>query len=421
VSLRKTAIALGVAIFGSGVMLFGKELVSPLTWERCVSIALQQNPDLASARAGKEASVYSYRGSYNGILPSVTLSNSVTESNGSDPAQWQAEASANLNIIDASAIAGIKSASAQVGQAEARQRLASSQLRLDLRRAFLRRLFDDEDIEVSLNIQALRHKSAELVALRYASGRESKGNRLRAEAQNLQATAELAQARRRIRADQRELYRQLGWGNVDDTPVQGALSVDEPPALLPPLSPVVEKRPDVLLQEASVNVAQADVKRAKSPLWPTVSAGYSRFRRGESEFPSDESGWIFRGLLDYPLFGGGLTSTYYNVAESQKNLEKANRALQSIRDQAMADLETAWSAYATAAENTRVQAALLAAARQRNAEADIRYNSGLLSYDNWEIIITDRVNQERQAIQSQLTAATAQAVWEFALGKTLEE
>jgi outer membrane protein TolC len=85
----------------------------------------------------------------------------------------------------------------------------------------------------------------------------------------------------------------------------------------------------------------------------------------------------------------------------------------------MADLETVWSAYATATEQARVQAALLAAARQRNAEADVRYNSGLLTYDNWEIIVTDRVNQERQAIQAQLTAATAQAVWENALGKNI--
>lgn len=406
---------------GWTVYVVGSDLNSPLTWERCVSVALQKNPDLASAREGKAASSYSYRGSYNGVLPSIDLSNSYNDANEQDSALWRAQASANLNIFDASAIAGIKSASGQLVQADARQRLASAQLRLDLRQAFLRRLFDDQDIAVSRNIEELRRKSAELVSLLYQSGRESKGNKLRAEAQFLQATAELAQAQRRIRADQRALYRQMGLTDVDDTPVTGVLAAADPPPLPSGTGPIVDQRPDVLLQRAGIQVAEADVKRARSSLWPTLSAGYSRFRSGASEFPSDESGWSVRALLDYPLFSGGLSSTYYAVSASQRNLEKAKQDLLSVRTQAMAELETAWSTYATATENARVQAALLAAARQRNEEADVRYNSGRLTYDNWEIIVTDRVSQERQAIQSQLTAAIAQAVWENALGKTLEE
>lgn len=419
--MKYKGIALALVFCGGGLFVFGKDTESPLTWERCVSIALRRNPELASAREGKAASTYSYRGSFNGLLPSVSLSNSYTDSQGADAALWTAQASANLNIIDASAIAGIKSASAQLVQSEARQRLASAQLRLDLRRAFLRRLFDDKDIDVSRNVEEIRRKSAELVTLRYQSGRESKGNKLRAEAQFLQAMSELAQARRRVRADQRALYRQLGLETVDDTPVVGVLETAEPPVLPTEMQPIVDQRPDVLVQRASLQIAQTDVRRAQSSLWPTLSAGYARFRSGASEFPSDESGWSVRGVLEYPLFAGGLTSTYYAVATSQRNLEKANQDLRSVRDQAMADVETVWSAYATATEQARVQAALLAAARQRNEEADVRYNSGLLTYDNWEIIVTDRVNQERQAIQAQLTAATAQAVWENALGKKLEE
>lgn len=419
--MKYKGFALALAFCGGGLFVFGKDTESPLTWAECVTIALRSNPDLASARAGKAASMSSYRGSYNGLLPSVSLSNSYTDSQGAGSALWTAQASANINVIDASALAGIKSASAQMAQSEARQRLASAQLRLDLRRAFLRRLFDDKDIDVSRNVEEIRRKSALLVTLRYQSGRESKGNKLRAEAQFLEATAELAQARRRIRADQRALYRQLGLETVDDTPVAGILEAAEPPALPAETRGIVDQRPDVLLQEAGIRVAQADVRRAQSSVWPTLSAGYARFRSGTSEFPSDEKGWSFRGNLDYPLFGGGLTSTYYAMATSRQNLEKAKQELRSVRDQAMADLETVWSAYVTATEQARVQAALLAAARQRNEEADVRYNSGLLTYDNWEIIVTDRVNQERQAILAQLTAATAQAVWEHALGKSLEE
>ena len=419
--INKRTLVLGLGAASVAGLLYAKEALTPLTWSQCVSIALRQNPDLASARAGKAASTASLRGSYNGLMPTLDLSNSYTKTQDAKSSLWTAQATANLNVFDASAMAGIKSASAVLVQADARQRLASAQLRLDLRTAFLRRLFDDKDVEVSRNIEDLRRKSAQLVTLRYESGRESKGNKLRADAQYLEASAELAQARRRIRADHRALYRRLGLDTVEDTPVAGVLDVADPPAMPTDIRTIADQRPDVRVQWAGVAVAQADIRRAQSSLWPTLTAGYARFRTGASEFPSDNSGWSFRGVLDYPLFGGGPTATYYQIATAQQNLEKAQQELRSVRDQARADLETVWSAYATASENAKVQAALLAAARQRNEEADVRYNSGLLTYDSWEIIVTDRVSQERQAIQSQLTAATAQAVWENALGKTLEE
>ena len=68
-----------------------------------------------------------------------------------------------------------------------------------------------------------------------------------------------------------------------------------------------------------------------------------------------------------------------------------------------------------------MQQALLAAARQRSAEADVRYQSGLLTYDNWEIIVSDRISTERQAISAKLAAVNAEAAWERSLGKGLGE
>jgi len=63
----------------------------------------------------------------------------------------------------------------------------------------------------------------------------------------------------------------------------------------------------------------------------------------------------------------------------------------------------------------------LEATRQRNAEAEVRYASGLISYDNWEVIVAEWVNAEQQAKIAQLNAVTAQAAWEKSLGKALGE
>jgi outer membrane protein TolC len=63
----------------------------------------------------------------------------------------------------------------------------------------------------------------------------------------------------------------------------------------------------------------------------------------------------------------------------------------------------------------------LESARQRNDEATIRYSSGLMTYENWEIVVTDLVNFERSSIRSKRDAVVSEASWEQSIGKTLEE
>jgi outer membrane protein TolC len=102
-------------------------------------------------------------------------------------------------------------------------------------------------------------------------------------------------------------------------------------------------------------------------------------------------------------------------------LEKAQATLRSARNQAVVGLENAWASWFKTTGTAKVDAALLSAARQRNTEADVRYDSGLLTYDNWEIIVTDRVSQERQLLSDRLSAAASEAAWQQALGKALGE
>src|SRR5438876_1210564 len=61
-----------------------------LTWQDCVRLAARGNPDLLSALRAMEASRAQYRGSYNGVLPQLSLSNSYTK-NSSDSKLYQAQ------------------------------------------------------------------------------------------------------------------------------------------------------------------------------------------------------------------------------------------------------------------------------------------------------------------------------------------
>lgn len=407
-----------------------------LTWQQCLSIAAQKNPDLASASRAVEANQATYQGSLTGFLPQLTLGHGYTNSNGTalgassasegsvtgaSTYHWQAQGTASVNLFDMGQIAGVRSASAALAQAQANLRLASAAVRLSLRQAFDQLLFTQKNIEVSRAILDMRQKSAQLVSLRYNSGRESKGNMMRSNAQALQAQEDLAQAGRDLRTAQIALARQLGREDFQALTLDGTLETSPPPDLPGNLESMLGARPEVVVQEAVVRVAEASVQSAEKGWWPTLSLSYGRQRLGTSEFPSDRDAWTFNAGLTYSLFGGGLGASYFATTAAQKNLEKVEQDLRSAREQAMLSLESAWSNFAGAYGQVKVQNALLEAARQRNGEADVRYASGLLTYDEWEIIASDRINQERQAVQAQLNVANGEAAWQEALGKTIEE
>lgn len=399
-----------------------QEASRPLAWEDCVGIASRSNPDLASSRRALEAGRASYYGSFNGFLPRLSLSNSYNDSRGSDgSSRWQAQGTASLDLFNASKAADIKSASAGLSRAEAGLRLASANLRLSLRQAFAQLLFAQQNLEVSRTILDIRQRSAQLVALRYDSGRESKGNMLRSKAQFVQAQADLAQALRALRTARNSLDRQLGLDDFAAVVATGALKAQAPPELPNDLQAFLALRPDIAVQEAAIKNAKASLGQARSSLWPSLSANYTRSRLGPGEFPSSRYHWTATAVLSYPLFGGGPSAAHFAVSAAKRSLEKEEQDLRSVRDQARVEMENAWSAFAGASDQVRVQTALLEAARQRSDEADVRYASGLLSYDNWEIIASDRIGSERQSLQARLNAVAAEAAWEKAIGKTLGE
>jgi outer membrane protein TolC len=156
-------------------------------------------------------------------------------------------------------------------------------------------------------------------------------------------------------------------------------------------------------------------------LWPALSASFSRSVTDDKEFPSARNSWSWSGLLSLPIFGGGPTAATYSVSAAERDLLKARENLRSARAEALSDIESSWSSFAGAVDQVKVASALLEAARQRNDEADISYNAGLLTYDNWEIIASDRINSERTAVQARLSAVTAEAAWEKSVGKLLGE
>jgi outer membrane protein TolC len=288
-----------------------------------------------------------------------------------------------------------------------------------LRQAFANLLFAQEKVAVAERIMNLRMDNSKMVSLKYESGRESKGNMLRSKAEFRQAQADMASATRNVRAAQKELNRQLGLDVFDSAVATGTLQT-APLMDLPDTRPLVDNHPQVRVLTFAREVSKAELASARSSLWPYLSANYSRTRIGEDFFP-DTAHWNASANLSYRLFGSGLSSTYYESVSAKRRLEKAEEDLRSTRNQIGSGLESAWAALATNIEQVQVKRDFLEAASQRNKESTIRYSSGLMSYEDWELAVGDLVNYESGVIEAERDAVLAEAQWAEALGKTLEE
>jgi outer membrane protein TolC len=395
----------------------------PLTWQECVRLAARNNPDLISALRAMQASRAQYYGSYNGIFPHLSLSNSYSDSKSAglgESKSWQAEGTASLDLIDFGQWASIQSASAGLKLSQANLEVSATTTLLNLYKAFAALLYAQEEVQVNTNIRDIWKMNAQMIDLRYKSGSESRGNNMNTQAQLLQSEVGLAQAGRDTQTSQQQLGQVLGMDEFHALTATGTWDTPPVPMPHPDFSAMLMKIPQIRAQAAVVEQAQAAIKAAQSTLWPTLSLNYSKGTQGGSEFPSSPF-WAFTGVASYPLFGGGPTSTYYATQAAQRSYDKALQDLRSLRNQTLTNLENAWSAYAQAQDQIRVQRAFLEADRQRKAEYDILYQSGLMSFQEWILVVEEYVNFQTSFLRAEQNLILAQAQWRFATGEQLGE
>lgn len=396
-------------------------LANTLTWQDCVQLAARNNPDLFSALLASESSRALYLKSYNGILPQVSLSNSYSDSKTSslgESKSWTAEGNASLDLIDFGQWASIQSASASFKQSQANYQVAATTALLNLYKAFADLLYAQEEVQVNTAIRDTWKINADMIDLRYKSGSESKGDNLNTQASFLQARLNLEQAGRDIQVAQQQLSQVLGKDEFNALVVTGTWSASPAPNPPPDFAMLLAKVPQIQVQEAVVEQAQDAIKLAHSTLWPTLSLNFDKGTQGGSEFPKSPF-WTFSGAVNYPLFGGGPTSTYYATQSAQRAYEKARQDLRSLRNQTLSNLESAWSSFVQAQDQIRVQRAFLDSDRQRKAEYDILYQSGLMSFQEWILVVNEYVNFQTSFLRAEQNLILADAQWRFATGELL--
>lgn len=158
----------------------------------------------------------------------------------------------------------------------------------------------------------------------------------------------------------------------------------------------------------------ADVTFARAGFYPSVDLTGSVAREGEDWAPDKDRNTV--GLnLTIPLFSGG--RDYYTTKSVAATLEAVSSNKDNVERQLLVRLKQAYANYVESEEKLKVDQAFLEAAVTRAEIARSRYNNGLMSFEDWDLIENDLIQRQTTFLQSQRGRVIAEAAWEQAQGK----
>lgn len=398
-----------------------------LTWEECIRLAVVHNPSLESSRQGVLNAEAVKKGSHSTLYPQISaalsgersFSEQLTGGNGliagTDYAtEYRAQLSLQQTIFDGFKTKGnIDQARAELALSFADLGAQKAMVSFELKSAYAQLLYAQELIGISQSTVKIREDNARMVKLLYDGGREDKGAWLLSEANLKSARFDLDQSIRNRQVSERQLLTVIGKDLPGPVEVVGQLAV-----VLLPVQPEFKKlatqTPGYYQQQSRTEAAAAGITIAQSDWYPTISASATGFRSGTNPNPEDRQGLSGGLTVSYPLFEGG--RTYFNVKSARSSLLRELATLRSTTNETELALARDFKSYVDAADNVRIQDALMQATFMRYQIAEAKYRNGLATFQDFNTLTDSYVNQQKSFLASRRDAVIAESTWEQSKG-----
>ncbi|HTL48934.1 MAG TPA: TolC family protein [Verrucomicrobiae bacterium] len=393
-------------------------------WQGMVGEALENNPDLDSARFALESRARARDIAFGDYLPSVSgnLDKGRARSSGSP-----AHDSLSLSVeADQALFTGFEttgnfiSARKDLEAARFDYQDTSANVRFRLRSAYIELLRLKDLLDVSKRIEQRRRNNAELIQLRYEAGREHLGSLMRAKAIAERAAFVVRQTDRRIETQSLRLEREMGGEFELPLQVEGTLDTMVPviSGLKPDPAELAEETPAVQRAMKTAESFKALVLSSQGELWPHVDGSYDYEDSGTRA--SDLKSGSFLGLrASVPFFNGG--KNVNGIRRAEANYRAAREDARSVRDETLTQLAEAWAQLTDAVEFVEVQKNFLEAARKRSEIVRSEYTAGLVNFQDFDIAEQDLADSENNYVESLAAVLSREASWQLARGATLED
>ncbi len=387
-----------------------------LSFNDCIKEAKENNAELQALKFEKDAvkhQILSAKANYN---PSLDA-NAGAESNkidtgpskDSDLYNWNVSLSQNIfsGFLDEGKL---ESAYASQAQNIASIIITESKISAELKTAFSAISYWQKYLDLSKKIVQRRKENYSVVKLRYEAGNENKGSFLKAKAQLDEANFEEKQAKRKLDSSKYELAKILGRNSTDNLFIKG--DVPHTKIKIANSDKYMKNHPQVLLAKANVALAKADVKVSESSVYPSLDATLKTGGQGGSPDKSIDHSIGVNVSMPISTFGRNKN----NILQAKSLLSSAvsqeiftNQEIKSSIKSAKADLESAM-------EKVDIDKNLRNAAEVRAEIGRSKYNIGLLTFENWDIIENDLISYQKSELSSQNNLIVSEANWEQALG-----
>lgn len=392
-----------------------------LTWEDCLRLTGQSNPSLKAAQFAYDQAVAQKESAFGGFFPVVSLNVGGTHTFSQPSGQsatstdsFNATANLTQNLFNGFADRG------RYDQARENERsllqgllAAKASASQQLKIAFAGLIYARDYVHLSEEIIKRREYNLSLVQLRFEGGRENKGSLLLSKAYLQEAKYNRLQAETALIEAEVTMGNTLGLEGVRVSDVVGA-----PPASSPPTNvdfkSLAASAPNYLQAVAAQEQNRAGIVVARASLLPTLNLTASAGKMDSMFVPQGDRWQIGLGLT-IPVFNGG--HDYYALRAAQEGFNSAAAIRFATEGQTILQITQAYDAYLQAVEKAKVDLAYLEAAITRAEIARQKYNNGLQTFEEWDLVENDLINRQRNALGSQRDRISAEANWENSLGK----
>lgn len=413
---------------------------APLSADEAARIALRNQPDIVTARAGIEAAAGRAQQARSGLLPLLNVNGGYAYTQGratggvgngstgtggtgggsnnfsttSGNSNWTGSVNVRQLLFDFQHTRDlVRESTALERAATANLTRVQQDLVFDVKQAFYTLVQNNR--LVGVNEANVRNQQAQLALAqaRLNAGLGLPSDVVRAQTAVAEAIQNLDVARNNASVARVNLNRLMG---IDPrTPVTTNES-GEPPVTIDDLNALIQsalrRRPEVIQAQANLQAARFGLSAAKTTNAPVVSADAGAFTRG-SDFPPRQSALTIGATVTWDPFDGGFTAG--RVREARANVTVAQADVERQRQVVTQDIATAYLNLRTSEQRVTTATAEVANATESVRLAEGRYRSGIGTFleitDAQTALLTANTNlvNARSAVD-QARAALSRAI-----------
>ena len=394
-----------------------------ITFNEAIDLAIKDNLEVQASYEAYKASQFDKKSTQAKLFPKISASLSYDKVNTENLATgatltndgYSGSLNLNQNLFNGfSDVASFKIADSNILLSEANLQETKAQISFDLKNSVANYTYAKSSLILSKDILKRREDNLSMVQLRFENGRENKGSVLLSKAYLEQAKMDYMLAKNTMNTSLAFLRRVL------NLPEDAVIDITNLPSVVVPganelnFNSLIEKTPTAKRFKATLASVSATLESKESAFYPSWDINASLGKTGQSFFPNDTNRWNIGTSLTWSLFEGG--KDYYSTSSSALLVKAAEKRLENQNKELRRVLEESYSSFNEAVQSVKVSNAFLEALKVRAEISRSKYNNGLTTFDDWDIIENDLINRQKDNTSKIRNRIIAEASWEQTQG-----